>query len=60
MRIQRILYPNGKELLLIISAWDGIKGWQRNPGDIEYEPVDIRLLDHTPVPRTAEILQKSI
>jgi len=59
MRIQYIEYPGGKELLLIASGID-VRGWYRNIWDVEWQPFDLRILERTPVPKTALVDQKTL
>lgn len=52
MQITKAYLSNGKELIFM-----GGKGWQRwvgAPADY-FEPFDIRILDHTPLPETAQV-----
>ena len=52
--IQKIIYPNGR-LVIVIATEKKIRGWHWD--HIDFEPFDIRILDHTPVPGDAEIEQ---
>ena len=52
--IQRIVYPNGRVIILITTG--GItKGWQWDHTD--WEPFDTNILNFVPVPRDATIEQ---
>ena len=52
MIIQKLILPNGKQLLFI-----GNCVYQRWRDDKEWERIDDRILEHTPLPQSSQVEQ---
>lgn len=50
MLIQKVILPNGKEVLFL-----GLSVYQRWPDDGEWERIDGCIFEHTPIPRDAQV-----